>query len=33
MRIATYEEGVLHLVTDPFYVNSHTNEFHILFKT
>jgi len=32
MRIATYEEGVLHLVTDPFYVDPHTNELHFYSK-
>ena len=32
MRIATYEEEVLHLVTDPFYVDPHTNELHFYSK-
>ena len=32
MRIATYEEEVLHLVTDPFYVDPHTNDLHFYSK-
>lgn len=28
MRVATYEQGTLHFVTDPFYMDKQTNEMH-----
>lgn len=28
MRVATYQNGILHFITDPFYIDKQTNELH-----